>query len=75
MREALAPVFGIRQLIGYRPGDGQSIHFSSDRGARREMCRVPATGGQPGQVTQTGRGFRGVKARRRSQRRVPTGSR
>jgi Tol biopolymer transport system component len=37
--------------------DGKTVYFWSDRTGRREIWRVPSTGGEPVQVTQSGGEF------------------
>ncbi len=39
------------------PRDGKWIYFAHERGATRDIWRVPSRGGQPQQVTRTGSGF------------------
>jgi Tol biopolymer transport system component len=43
--------------------DGKWIYFSEDRGGRRELWRIRASGGEPEQITRTGSGFLGIEVR------------
>jgi Tol biopolymer transport system component len=43
-------------------GDGRTIYYNDDRGAGRDLWRVPASGGTAVQITREGTGFFGIES-------------